>query len=297
MSEPSVPGAVDYLALGHVTLDLQPDDTIEPGGTVLYGAIQAARLGLRSKVISAGNPAELEAPLRPFRHEIEIELLPSPVTTTFTNRGIGGARRQVVNAWAGRMNVSARGGQLPPARIVHLGPVAQEIDPNALPPLPASTLLGVTPQGWLREWGPDGAVHRVELRLPPELVARIDVLVLSENECQHAATAIAGVLAHGGIVAVTLGEHGCDVHVGTRTWRVPAGPVDLVDDTGAGDVFAAAFLVFRAGGLDPLSAARAANAAAGFSIEALGVTGIAHRARLATRLEHEPGQINDSSME
>lgn len=284
MSSGSDPRPIDYLAVGHVTLDRQPDGSVLPGGTVLYGAVLAARMGLRSKVVTSGNPVELEAPLRPYRHEIDVELQLTAATTTFTNRGVGSARRQVVNQWAGPIDLSPAREQLARARIVHLGPVAAEIDPATLPPMPPGALMGATPQGWLRAWDTGGVVRRVELRLPPELLARIDVLVLSESEREQASGAIAAVRAHQGVVAVTLGERGCEIQRGQASWYVPAAHAVLVDDTGAGDVFAAALLIALAEGLDPRAAARQANAAAGISIGGLGASRVPTRAAVTAHL-------------
>src|SRR5919107_3976918 len=73
--------ALDYLALGHVTLDRQPDGGYLPGGTVLFSTVQAARLGLRAGIITAGRPADLEGPLAPFREEVTIDLHPADGTT------------------------------------------------------------------------------------------------------------------------------------------------------------------------------------------------------------------------
>lgn len=274
---------VDYLAVGHVTLDRQEDGATLPGGTALYGAVQAARLGLRVALVTSGQSTEVAAALRPFRAGVDVLVLPAPATTTFANRGIGSARRQSVHAWAGPIDLSSASGQFERARIIHLGPVAQEIPIDSIPPIPAGTLLGVTPQGWLRAWGPDGAVRRVKLELPREFVARIDALILSESEQREATDVIAGVRASGGIVIVTLGERGCLVETASDRWHVPTDPVDVVDDTGAGDVFAATFFVARSEGRDPRAAAAYANVAAGLSI---GGPGASHVPTLAAIDRH-----------
>jgi sugar/nucleoside kinase (ribokinase family) len=248
-----VTASLDYLAIGHVTLDRQPDGTALPGGTVLFAALQAARLGLRAGILTGGRPEDLDAALAPYRAEAAIDLRPAPATTTFTNVGVGAARRQTVHGWAGPLALPPA---LPPARIVHLAPVARELDLAAPPPCPAGVLLGVTPQGWLRRWGADGRVTEHPLRLPEALVARLDALALSETEAPLAGAAIAAIRARGGLVAVTRGLAGCTLLGPAWERDVPALDVPLVDDTGAGDIFAAAWFVALAEGREPVAAAR-----------------------------------------
>ena len=43
----------DYLMLGHITSDLLPDGATIPGGTSLYAARTAQRLGRRPGIVSA----------------------------------------------------------------------------------------------------------------------------------------------------------------------------------------------------------------------------------------------------
>lgn len=268
---------LDYLALGHVTLDRQPDGGYLPGGTVLFSALQAARLGLRAGIITCGAPAALAAPLAPFRDELRIDLHPSATTTIFVNVGVGAARRQTLPEWAGPLDLA---GPLPDARIVHLGPVARELDPASLPTFPTGIFVGATPQGWLRRWDAAGRVTEHELVLPPALTARLDALVLSETEARRAVGAIAAVRAGGGIVAITRDADGCLLLDRTGETAIGTRDYPFVDDTGAGDIFAAAFFVALAEGRAPGDAAAFANAAAGLSLAGRGPAAICARAAI-----------------
>jgi sugar/nucleoside kinase (ribokinase family) len=86
----------------------------------------------------------------------------------------------------------------------------------------------------------------------------VSVLKLSEEE----AAALGGhderSLARLGVpeVLVTLGDRGSVVFAEGMLDRVPAVPVDATDPTGAGDGFAAAYLVARSRGAGPVDAAR-----------------------------------------
>ncbi len=96
------------------------------------------------------------------------------------------------------------------------------------------------------------------------LVAGIDVLVPNERELQ----ALGGEPAGLGVAAVvvTLGAAGALVVARGRRERIPAPAVDVVDTTGAGDVFCGALAHALAGGAELVEAARAAVAAAALSV-------------------------------
>jgi sugar/nucleoside kinase (ribokinase family) len=67
-------------------------------------------------------------------------------------------------------------------------------------------------------------------------------------------------------VMVRLGPEGCLVATADGVVAVPAPSVEAVDTTGAGDAHAGAFLAGLAAGLDPVAAARRANAAAAVAV-------------------------------
>ena len=71
---------------------------------------------------------------------------------------------------------------------------------------------------------------------------------------------------------------------GIRT-QIPPRPAVEVDPTGAGDVFATAFLVRYAETSDPQVAARFANVVASMSVEAPGQAGIPLRATVEAWLQ------------
>jgi sugar/nucleoside kinase (ribokinase family) len=74
-----------------------------------------------------------------------------------------------------------------------------------------------------------------------------------------------------GTVVVKCGPEGVLVCVGDRPpVAVPAPAVDVVDVTGAGDAFAAAFLAAGAGGADPVEAARAGTRLAAAAVTTRG---------------------------
>ncbi|HWC95400.1 MAG TPA: PfkB family carbohydrate kinase [Candidatus Sulfopaludibacter sp.] len=75
--------------------------------------------------------------------------------------------------------------------------------------------------------------------LVEELLATADVVKLNEDEQKL----LAGALQFGWrALAITRGERGCSVWIGSDHADVPSEPVKIADTVGAGDAFAAAFL-------------------------------------------------------
>ena len=48
----------DYTTVGHVTVDVMGDGSRRPGGSAFYSALQAARLGARTLIVTQGVPGE-----------------------------------------------------------------------------------------------------------------------------------------------------------------------------------------------------------------------------------------------
>ncbi len=95
--------------------------------------------------------------------------------------------------------------------------------------------------------------------IPPELMARADLIVVNESEA-----AFYGPRLHegGGLVAITLGARGATLFKGGEQIAVALPPkVTAVDTTGAGDTFVGALVVALIEGQEPHSALSFACAA------------------------------------
>jgi len=262
----------DYAVAGHVVVDVFADTGARsPGGTALYSGLQAARLGCRTLVVTAGDPAELRELLAPFAGEFELVVQPRPATTTFITTGAGLRRRQRRAAWAGEIDDL---GELE-CPIVHIAPVARETRGVRVA---SGTFVGVTPQGLIRSWDADGAPAYEPLD-PALLQPRFDALVLDVVERTYCEGVVAAAAAAGLAVAVTAAEDGVEVlGAGRAAVWLPAVPgVTVVDDLGAGDVFSAAFFIALRDGRDPLEAARFGQAAAAIRIAGSGPDAVGSR--------------------
>jgi sugar/nucleoside kinase (ribokinase family) len=269
-----------YVAVGHVTVDVIAGGERRPGGTALYSALQAARLGLRATILTGGRERELRALLEPFADELEILIQPAPETTTLATTGAGGDRRQRILAWAGPIDIS----DPPPGTILHLAPVAAELSG---PPPSGWGFVGLTPQGLVRGWPALGAEFRSCAPEPAGLaLAEVcDAVVLSDQERSACETLIDRARAAGATVAITAGPGATEI-------LLPAGgPLELslepiedpADDLGAGDVYAAAFFTMLAGGLPAAGAGRLAGAAAALRMLGPGPGAIARRPEIEMR--------------
>ncbi len=281
--------APQYVAIGHVTVDLDPiTGAPRLGGTALFAALTAARFGVEAAILTRGNyetyGSAVGEELARFSREVALIVQESAAPTVFTNRAVAGRREQTVHSWAGPIDLSG----LPPtwrsARIIHLAPVAQEIDPRQAGRLNPE-FLGATPQGWMRQWPRSGGrVRLIPLRLPHELVTRLDGFVLSTLEHTLARDEIEAI-AQRGVVAITRGPDGATVIDRGRTYDVPAYSVTVRDDVGAGDVFAAVLFLLRAQHEPTLWAAKMAAAAAALRIQGTGPDAVPTREAVEEFLE------------
>jgi len=265
---------IDYLAIGHISADLQPDGSYRLGGTALFAALAAHGLGLQAAIVTAC-AAELD--LSSLPSDLPVLRQPSPATTIFENRYSAQGRTQIVHARAASLELGSRAQRLPPewraAPIVHLAPIIQEVSPGCAELFP-SALVGATPQGWLRSTQPSGLVqaHPAELLELPWRATR--VAVLSEEDVLYDEALVRQLARRLPLVAFTRAERGATIFIAGQAHDVPAYPAEVVDPTGAGDVFAAAFLGALQRSDDALAAARWANAAASCAIEGPGITAL-----------------------
>ncbi len=268
-------GQPEFLVIGHVAKDLT-DEGHRPGGTVVYSALTARNLGLGVGVITSVGP---DLDLGQILEDIEVVSLSSPVTTTFRNVYEEGGRRQYVYAVAERIGP----GDVPLAwrevPIVHLGPIAGEIEGDMID-LFSSSVLGLTPQGWLRQWDEQGQVFPRQWSEAGSLLDRVDVLVMSEEDLAGEAQALRSQLGVPRVAVMTEGAKGATVHYQRARFHFPARQTTVVDPTGAGDIFAAAFLVRLAETDDPHEAARFATVAASLSVEKAGLASVPNRAQI-----------------
>jgi ribokinase len=277
--------SVDFLAIGHVARDeFEGEPTWRLGGTALYAAATAARLGAATAVVTRAGPVEVPALTeRCAQLGIALHALPSSVTTTFGFRYVEGRRLMRLKARARGISPGDVPAEWRPARAVVLGSIAHELDRSLLGTTsPTATVL--VAQGYLREWSADGAIRPRPWEDADEIVPRVSAVVLSEDDVAADLSAPRR-WARNGRVYVTLAERGVLVlDRGSETTIAGYRVERVVDPTGAGDAFAAGLAIALADGRPPDECARFANAVASFAVEDVGMAGLADRARVEARM-------------
>ncbi|MEE9325232.1 MAG: PfkB family carbohydrate kinase [Dehalococcoidia bacterium] len=271
--------APDLVVVGHVTKDLV-EGGVRAGGTATYACLTAAKLGLTVALLTSASP---DLDISPLCENIEIELVPSPVTTVFENIYTPVGRDQYIRSAASSLEPSHIPLSWLNAPLVLLGPVAGEVEPKMIQAF-HQAVVGISAQGWMRRWGEDGRVYPTPWQEAPLFLSSIDVLFFSHEDASGDEALIEGYAAQVPLLVVTQGDRGARVH-----WRgswndSPAFPAKVTDITGAGDVFAAAYLIHYYEHKDPLEAACFANCAASLAVEGQGVEGIPTRKQIEERM-------------
>lgn len=258
---------IGLLAIGHVTRDIHPSGA-RLGGTAAYAALAARSLGEEVAVVTSMGPDASVDGLG----EIPVHVVPAVATTTFENVQTPEGRRQRLHGLAAPLGDAAVPLAWRRPRVVLLGPVADEVDPGLAASF-ADAFVGLTPQGWMRQWDEEGTITVREWTPSEALSRRADAAVISLEDVGGDEAAAARFASRFDVAVVTEGELGARLCVGSAPpHHVPSPPVEAVDGTGAGDIFAAVFFVRLALGGTALDAAREATALATGSVRRVGLS-------------------------
>ena len=266
--------------MGHVTWDRLGGQELL-GGTVSYAALAARKLGWEAAVLTAaGHDFEPAQDLPGVAVFVER----CSATTRFSNSyDVEGRREQLLVSRAEDVALTALPDVWRSPDVLLLGPVAGELrGPIAL--AFEAQVVGATAQGWLRQFDLDGSVSPREWPNPKADLAGVHALFLSERDTPDADAWARGRLSDVPVVAVTRGWQGVSLLTRDADHSVPGLPRSESDPTGAGDVFAAAFLVRYHETGDLAGAAAFANCAASCVVEAPGSQGLGDRAEVEKRL-------------
>ncbi|OLA96973.1 MAG: hypothetical protein AUH20_02215 [Candidatus Rokubacteria bacterium 13_2_20CM_69_15_2] len=275
--------APDFVAIGHVTLDRVGDAT-RPGGAALYAAVTAHRLGLSVGLLTSHAG---DFPLDAIPSRIEVVTLESRETTRFEHRYEAGGRVSRVRGRALPLTTADVPEDWRDAPLVLLAPVIDEVDPLLAAEF-TDGAVGAAAQGWLRLVGRDGTVGPRAWESLRPLLDKIQALFLSREDVRGQEASVIEWLQYVPIGVLTADRDGALLFVNGDRYEVRPRPAVETDPTGAGDVFAATFLVEYQRSGDPWLAATAAACAGSLSVEREGWAAVPDRVALdATLKEYE----------
>jgi sugar/nucleoside kinase (ribokinase family) len=261
---------VDYLVIGHVAADITPTG-VQLGGTVSYAGLTARALGVRVGIVtSAGEDAPLQA-----LDGIPIVNVPVKNSTTFENIKTENGRRQILHHQAAPILLEHIPQIWRSAPIIHFAPIAGELDSSLAEKLSGS-LIGITPQGWMRTWDENGQVTASawDANASEQALRHAGAVVMSVEDVNRNLEIVEEMAHHTRLLCLTEAEAGSVLYWNgdRRRFRPPV--MEEVDGTGAGDIFAAAFFVRMYHTRDPWEAARFATQLAARSVTRIGLNGI-----------------------
>lgn len=283
----------DLLLIGHVTRDLIDPSSMSNyrlGGTVSFAAVTALRLGRKPTVLTRASEDTRWDELPP---EIVLNILPSPATTTFANVYTKEGRVQYTYAQASPIEAEDVPVALHNPSAVLLGPLVDEISPKVASIFAPQTLVAAVPQGWMRRWDKSGRIFSVPWAAETEVLPHLDVLVLSQEDIAYDLKRLDRAFSVVPLVVLTEYKEGSTIYQqlgdgSLEEIKIPPRPAREVDPTGAGDVFATAFLLRYQETGDAVHSARFANVTASFGVEAVGVSGVPSRQQVLEYMARYP---------
>ncbi len=268
----------DFVAVGHLTVD-ELSDGLRPGGSALYAGLFAHRQGLRVGLLTSYGP---DFPFDVLPPEIEVIAVPASATTRFALDYRPEGRRLTLKQRAARLEAVHVPPHFAAAGLAYLCPVADEVAPELVRAFPEAA-VGVGAQGWCRVWDRDGTVAMRPWPDPTPILARAQALFLSSDDVAGWEAQALALYQDVPLGALTFAARGAVLFVNGERHAIPAAPAAEVEPTGAGDVFAAAFLVRYNASNDPFEAASYAAVAGALTVEAPGIAGVPTAERLAER--------------
>ena len=269
MSFQSVKSSPDYLIMGHITQDLVEGGS-RPGGTVLYSGIMAKHMGLHVAMFTSCPDDLLPEELIGF----EINNQPTRNITTFKNIYSASSREQYLINKAEDLDFSLIPENWKKAKIIHFGPVVGEITLDIDQHFFSSPVC-YSLQGWLRDWDDKGKVFPVPLRDLDLPVVNNTAAFLSIEDLGGSRKPIDQFWKKFLLLVLTIGNNGAEIFQGENIISVPAKAVVEEDPSGAGDIFAAAFMIYWVlRGKNIIDSAALATRIAALSVTRPGLEGI-----------------------
>ncbi len=267
-----------FVSVGHLCRDIVSSGYML-GGSAAYAGVTARNLGAKTELITSFAP-DFDPNLP---DDIDIRRVHSQRTTTFENRyDIHGRRTQRLHSRAALLTKEAVPTDIGKPDILYLCPLADEVKPCALEAV-CGKLTGAAPQGWLRAWDEEGNVRAKRMEHAERILPQLDALILSEEDIAPFPDELERFRSLSPLTVLTQGKRGAALYEKGKAESFPAYQAQERDPTGAGDVFAAAFLICYAKTGKAGEAVDFANCAASLAVETVGPMGAPTKEQIRER--------------
>lgn len=278
-----------FVAIGNVAIDQNLQEHPATGGSVLYSSLLASKLGLKAFAVTSYGEDFLA--LKPNWQNVHVYPQLTPFSTT-----IGliydqhGNRQVIVGKEGGIISEKLLPKEISDADIIFICPIVHEISSKLVDFVAKENKGGIivtTPQGWLRDWGKEGdKIFQKPWENAKEILAHTDILSISEEDIQDDKSVLdlyKSFIKPRGIIIVTQGSKGATAYRGKEIIFFKAYPAKMVDSTGAGDIFAAAFGISWKETSSMGQSLKFANTAASFIVEGIGESNMPTRFQIQSR--------------
>ncbi|RLF96478.1 hypothetical protein DRN52_02325 [Thermococci archaeon] len=261
---------MDALAIGNMSLDeveINGKKRTQLGGASAYVSSTLKLMGIKKVGILSNVGKDFPEEFFSFLKRIGVD-----VTLVSRNEKSTRFYLKYSKSWRRDMKLISRapniGKKDVSAKLIYLGPIAGELDANSIFYYRRRCeILSLDLQGFLRDFTDSGEVL---LKENPEILSpSVDVIKGTLEEFQT--FDLSSILEFNGMLLVTMGEKGSMLIRRSEAIFIPTYEADVLDPTGAGDVYLGAFLSQILLGRDYIRAACIASSVASISVEKEGV--------------------------
>ena len=249
-----------FLTIGHICKDLEKS-SYSIGGTAFFASLTAKKMGLTPFVITKTDPAIVS---KLSLLNIKCINIPTKTPTIFHNQDKNGIRIQYLLQAATKIPSTILPETWKNVPIVLLSPIINEVGFNFFSSFAKNSLIGACLQGWIRK-PIKTVIHYKNLPMDKRIL-RATVLFASKEDFKNNEEKFWEL--QNKILILTNGPNGCTIKTENGFTKIPSVKVNHTNTVGAGDVFAASFLIHYFSSHNPIEAALFANISAAKAISA-----------------------------
>lgn len=268
----------EFLSIGHICMD-KVGEGYQVGGAAAYGGIATQQLGFQHAALTSFGA---DFAFANTFDKSQLHIIPSSKTTIFKNVAINGIRHQQIFQKASNIKIEQLPKNWAAIPMIHICPIANEVDLHFLRHFSTESLTCISPQGWMRQWNEDGIVTPKKIK-DWSIFSGATFICISEEDINFDTALAERIAQYCQFLLLTKGENGVSLYLHNQQVHYPAFPTKVMDTTGAGDVFAASLMsaFFTSKNID--QSIRFAIASSSFSIASKGLSFSLNKAEIQER--------------